>query len=77
MSLPDLAGRRVVVTGGASGMGAAVVRAFPGLGARVVSMDRRDDEGDRVARDAAAAFVHCDVADEGSVAAAFAAATAH
>jgi NADP-dependent 3-hydroxy acid dehydrogenase YdfG len=24
-------------------MGAAVVRAFPALGARVVSMDRRDD----------------------------------
>jgi NAD(P)-dependent dehydrogenase (short-subunit alcohol dehydrogenase family) len=56
-------------------MGAAVVRAFPALGARVVSMDRRDDEGERVARDGAAAFVHCDVADEGSVAAAFAAAT--
>jgi NAD(P)-dependent dehydrogenase (short-subunit alcohol dehydrogenase family) len=76
MSLPDLAGRRVVVTGGASGMGAAVVRAFPALGARVVSMDRRDDEGKRVAGGSAATFVHCDVADQASVAAAFAAAEA-
>jgi NAD(P)-dependent dehydrogenase (short-subunit alcohol dehydrogenase family) len=74
MSLPDLTGRRVIVTGGASGMGAAVVRSFPALGAQVVSMDRRDDEGRRVAESSAAAFVHCDVAAEDSVAAAFTAA---
>jgi NAD(P)-dependent dehydrogenase (short-subunit alcohol dehydrogenase family) len=74
MSLPDLTARRVVVTGGASGMGAAVVCGFPALGARVVSMDRRDDEGKRVADSSGASFVHCNVADEASVSAAFAAA---
>jgi NAD(P)-dependent dehydrogenase (short-subunit alcohol dehydrogenase family) len=76
MGLPDLTGRRVIVTGGASGMGAALVAQFPRLGARVVSMDVTDDRGRRVAAESGAIFVHCDVASEESVAAAFAAASA-
>lgn len=36
---PGLAGRRVFVTGGATGIGAAVVRAFAGQGAQVAFVD--------------------------------------
>ena len=55
-------------------MGAAVVRAFPGLGARVVSMDVAADAGAAIAGEAGAEFVAADVSDPGSVTAAFEAA---
>lgn len=71
-----LDGRRVIVTGGASGMGAGLVRAFPALGARVVSMDIVDDPGAGIAAAAGAGFVACDVADPDSTSSAFAAAVA-
>jgi NAD(P)-dependent dehydrogenase (short-subunit alcohol dehydrogenase family) len=61
-----LDGRRVVVTGGASGMGEGLVRAFPQLGARVVSLDRSPD-GAEVAKASGADFLTCDVSDEDSV----------
>lgn len=66
-----LTGRRVVVTGGASGMGAGLVRSFPGLGAHVVSMDRTQDSGSAIATAAGARFVPCDVSDPESVQTAF------
>lgn len=69
-----LDGRRVVITGGASGMGAGLVRAFPALGAKVVSMDVVDDPGANIAAEAGAGFVACDVSDPGATAAAFASA---
>jgi len=63
--------RRVIITGGASGMGAGLVRAFPKLGARVVSMDLSEMAGSEVAREAGASgFCRVDVTDEDSVAAA-------
>ncbi|MFF3574803.1 SDR family NAD(P)-dependent oxidoreductase [Nocardia jiangxiensis] len=62
-----LTGRRVVVTGGASGMGAGLVRAFPKLGANVVSMDVVEDAGAAIAKDAGAQFVACDVSEPESV----------
>ena len=73
----SLIGKRVVVTGGAQGIGASAVRAFVAAGAGVVSMDVLEDEGTRVARDAdsggagSARFVACDVSDRPSVTAAF------
>lgn len=66
-----LDGRRVIVTGGASGMGAGLVRAFPGLGARVVSMDLVEDPGASIAEAAGAGFLACDVADPASARRAF------
>jgi len=39
-SYPDLAGRRVVITGGASGIGRATVARFVAEGSRVVALDR-------------------------------------
>jgi NAD(P)-dependent dehydrogenase (short-subunit alcohol dehydrogenase family) len=65
--------RRVIVTGGASGMGEGIVRAFPGLGACVVSLDINADVGTGIA-DAAGAvgFVQVDVSNKPSVEAAMA-----
>lgn len=71
-----LTGRRVIVTGGASGMGEGLVRAFPGLGAQVVAMDNNVETGRCVATRAGAHFVALDVCDSRSVEAAVAQAVA-
>lgn len=66
-----LDGRRIIITGGASGMGEALVRAFPSLGARVVSMDLSPDRGREIAdASGAVGFVEVDVSSEASVQAA-------
>lgn len=71
----DLSHARAIVTGGASGLGAATVRHFRERGAEVVVLDL-----DAAAADPAAAlgagFVRTDVTDADSVAAAIAAAVA-
>ena len=58
-----LDGKVAIVTGGASGIGAATVRRFVGEGARVVVADINDDAGEALARSlgASAAFRHTDV----------------
>ena len=61
--------RRIVITGGSSGMGAGLVRALPRLGARVVSLDIAVS-GAKIASESGAGFVECDVARSDSVAAA-------
>lgn len=73
--MTELVGRRIVVTGGASGMGEGIVRAFSEMGAAVVSMDVDATLGSRIASEANAAFQACDVSDEDSVREAFASAT--
>lgn len=74
-----LQGKRAIVTGGASGIGAATVRAYVAAGARVVALDVDETQGRSVAAGAGAAavFMRCDVAERGQVAAAFARAVAH
>ena len=47
----DLGGKRVVVTGGASGIGIETARALAGAGAAVTLAVRRTDEGERVAEE--------------------------
>jgi len=73
-------GRSVLVTGGASGIGAAAARLRAAKGARVTIADRDEPLGHALAEDlsksGAAQFVQCDVADEESVRAAVAAAVA-
>lgn len=64
--------RTVVVTGGASGIGEATVRAFAAAGDRVVIADIQEENGKRVAADLSDAgypvrFVPLDVTDEQSV----------
>lgn len=64
-----LNGKRAIVTGGASGIGAATVRAYVREGARVVSLDVDEAGGARVCGEAGggASFVRCDVADRAAV----------
>ncbi len=60
----QLRDKRIIVTGGASGIAAAAVRAYAREGARVVSLDVNDEGGRRVAADAGdrVQYLHCDVA---------------
>lgn len=74
--LKPLNDRRIIVTGGASGMGEALVRALPELGARVVSIDLAADAGAAIAQESGASFVECDVSSEESVQVAFKSAVA-
>src|SRR5262249_55492810 len=46
--------KRIIVTGGASGIGAATVRAYVREGARVVSVDVSDTAGEQVASEGGA-----------------------
>jgi D-xylose 1-dehydrogenase len=68
-SYPGLAGKVVVITGGASGIGSAFVRAFAAQQARVAFLDIDTDAGEALVRDAAGAsgpaplFVPCDLLD--------------
>jgi len=71
--MKGLSGRRVLVTGGASGIGAATARRFLDEGSRVVVLDVSADGCDRIAAelpDLAGALV-ADVSDPGDVEAAF------
>jgi NAD(P)-dependent dehydrogenase (short-subunit alcohol dehydrogenase family) len=74
----QLEGKRVIVVGGASGMGAASVRAFAREGAAVVIADIDDDLGDEVARATPGdvTFRRCDVSRKDEVDACFAGAIA-
>lgn len=61
---PSLKDKVVFVTGGASGIGAALVAAFHGQGARVAFIDRATEAGEALAaRLAGAWFAPCDVTD--------------
>jgi NAD(P)-dependent dehydrogenase (short-subunit alcohol dehydrogenase family) len=75
----QLQGKRIIVTGGASGIAAAAVRAYVGEGATVASLDVDDEAGRKVAAEAGKAvrYFHCDIADGKQVADVFAQAVAH
>src|SRR5437870_3936539 len=66
MLLPD---KKIIVTGGASGIGAATVRAYAREGARVAALDVQDASGRRVAAEAgdAVTYHHCDVSSREAV----------
>ena len=73
----DIAGSTFIVTGGASGLGAATARMVVAGGGNVVVADLKEAEGQALAAELgrAARFVRTDVTDEASGAAAVAAAT--
>jgi NAD(P)-dependent dehydrogenase (short-subunit alcohol dehydrogenase family) len=72
----DIRGQAVIVTGGASGLGAATARALAAAGAQVAVFDLNDAGAASVARDIGGTGVACDVADAGSAAAGIAKAKA-
>ena len=57
----DISGCSAIVTGGASGIGAATARRLAALGAHVVVADMQDDKGKAVADEIGGAFCHVDV----------------
>ncbi|WEK51456.1 MAG: SDR family NAD(P)-dependent oxidoreductase [Candidatus Kaistia colombiensis] len=68
---PSLSGRVVFVTGGASGIGADIVRAFAGTGAKVAFVDIQEEAGRALADELADAphkplFLRCDLTDIGA-----------
>jgi NAD(P)-dependent dehydrogenase (short-subunit alcohol dehydrogenase family) len=70
---PDLAGKGVLVTGGATGIGADVVRAFAAQGARVVFLDIQDEAAGALAAELPAnppVYLHADLADQEALSAA-------
>jgi meso-butanediol dehydrogenase/(S,S)-butanediol dehydrogenase/diacetyl reductase len=71
---PDLAGRRVIVTGGASGIGLAAAARFVAEGSRVIVLDRDEARFDAVRAEVPglAGLLAVDVADGAAVEEAFA-----
>ncbi len=67
-----LDGSVVLVTGGASGLGAATVRVLASGGAKAVIVDRDEQRGGALAQELGATFVKTDVTDAASVEAAIA-----
>ncbi|EFC84152.1 SDR family NAD(P)-dependent oxidoreductase [Parafrankia sp. EUN1f] len=57
----DLSATSAIVTGGASGLGAATARALAAAGARVLVADRDDARGSAVAKEIDGVFAHVDV----------------
>lgn len=76
---PSLRGRRVLITGGATGIGASLVAHFAGQGAHVAFLDIADAPAHALVAEIAAAghaaprFIHCDLRDIEALRAAIAA----
>jgi len=60
----DISGASAVVTGGASGLGAATARLLAERGAQVVVLDRSEELGAKVAAEIGGVYVAAEVADE-------------
>lgn len=64
-----LAGRHILVTGAARGLGAVIARSLAGAGARLILADIAEDEGRATAEALGAAFAPVDLGDPASIAA--------
>jgi NAD(P)-dependent dehydrogenase (short-subunit alcohol dehydrogenase family) len=62
----DIKGHAAIVTGGASGLGAATARALAGAGAKVALFDVNDQAAAELAADIKGVAIKCDVADSTS-----------
>ncbi|TDG08429.1 3-hydroxyacyl-CoA dehydrogenase [Paraburkholderia guartelaensis] len=72
----QIRGNVFLITGGASGLGAASARLIAAEGGKVVIADLNEDAGNALAKELGGAFVKCNVANEDDGASAVAAATA-
>ena len=70
MTAGRLAGKACIVTGAASGFGAAIAARFAAEGARVVVADLNAEQGQAAAEQAGGVFARCDVSLDADVAAA-------
>lgn len=68
----DIKGQTAIVTGGASGMGAATARALAAAGAKVALWDMNGEAAQKVAAECGGLALTCDVTSEDSVKAALA-----
>ena len=68
----DITGASAIVTGGASGIGAAVARQLAAKGAKVVVADLNAEKGEALATEIGGAFVAVDVTDTEQIKAAIA-----
>lgn len=59
----DLTGKTALVTGAASGIGAACARRYAEAGAQVICTDIADDAGQQVADEVGGRYAHLDVSD--------------
>ena len=73
----ELTGTSSIVTGGASGLGEATVRALASRGATVIVLDLQDEKGEAVAASVRGGYVRADVTNPVQVIAAIAAAQEH
>lgn len=75
--MKDLSGKKIIVTGGTSGIGEAAVRCYVQLGAQVVNMARSEGLGKQQAKSlnqefsGRVHFIACDVSDNNQVVNAF------
>jgi len=76
-SIVDLSNSSALVTGGASGLGAATARALAAAGAYIVVCDIDGERGRRLAEALHGSFVHCDITRTDDVVAAISEATQH
>lgn len=63
----DIKGQSILITGGASGMGAATAQLLAAQGASVCLLDKNYESAQRLAEDIAGHAVACDVSDPASV----------
>jgi NAD(P)-dependent dehydrogenase (short-subunit alcohol dehydrogenase family) len=66
-SYPSLAGRTALVTGGASGIGEAIVRGFVRNGAKVAVLDLQREAGEALATELGILFLEVDITDVAAV----------
>jgi NAD(P)-dependent dehydrogenase (short-subunit alcohol dehydrogenase family) len=63
----EITGQTAIVTGGASGLGAATARALAIAGAKVIILDTNSELGEKTAQEINAIAIKCDVTNETSV----------